>query len=91
VLRGAYGLAPALIVGRLRALLGLPGVSTERPQALADALAACDKGLDFADALHLLLGAGPQPGGDSRVFYSFDARLRQRAARHLPGHPSAAP
>jgi predicted nucleic-acid-binding protein len=91
VLRGAYGLAPARIVRLLQALLGLPGVVTDRPQALADALGACDNGMDFADALHLLLSADSTPGESARAFYSFDLRLRQRAARLLPGLPTAAP
>jgi len=91
VLRSAYGLASARIIGLLRAVLGLPGVTTDRPQALAEALDACDKGLDFADALHMLLSAHAGPGDRPRVFYSFDIRLRQRAARHLPALPTAAP
>ena len=32
---------------------GLPGVSVERPSLLAEALDLVDRGLDFADALHL--------------------------------------
>jgi predicted nucleic-acid-binding protein len=91
VLRSAYALDSKRIVSLLRALMGLPGVTTDQPQALADALGACDNGLDFADALHMLLGAGPKSGNGPRVFYSFDARLRRRAARQLPGVPTAAP
>lgn len=91
VLRSAYGLASGQVLGHLRALLGLPGVTTDRPHAVADALDASENGLDFADALHMLLSAGPGPSDKPRVFYSFDTRLRRRAARLLPGVPTAAP
>lgn len=90
VLRGAYGFAPEQIATYLRGLLGLPVARTERPLQLALALDAYSAGLDFADALHLLLAA---TGADvrPRVFYSFDIRLRRRASKHLPGVQTAAP
>lgn len=91
VLRGAFGFAAPQIEGYLRALLGLPGVSTERPAVVARALDGYAAGLDFADALHLLLSAPGGTGEEPRVFHTFDSRLRQRAAKHLPSAPTAAP
>lgn len=85
VLRAAYGLPPARIHGLLLGVLGLPGVATESPDRVAKAVDAFAKGLDFADALHLFLSA------DAEAFYSFDAKFRQRAARHVPGRAVAAP
>ncbi len=75
VLRAAYRVPPPRIEQMLRAVLGLPKVSTQRPEAVAAALDAFAKGLDFADALHLFAGDKVE------TFYSFDSRLRQRAMR----------
>lgn len=85
VLRAAYGFAPAQIEGFLRALLGLPGVVTDEPQCVARALAGYAQGLDFADALHLALSR------EATRFYSFNAALRRKAGRALPGVPVCAP
>ena len=53
VLRSVYNRAPHEITNALRALAGVPGISVERPSLLAEALDLVDRGLDFADALHL--------------------------------------
>ena len=53
VLRSVYGLAGTEVAAALRAFAGLPGVSVERPSLIADALDRAEKGMDFADALHL--------------------------------------
>ena len=53
VLRSAYGLAGKEIAMALRAFAGLPGVSVERPDLIAEALDRAENGMDFADALHL--------------------------------------
>ena len=58
VLRRAYGYAPNEIVGVLRALAGLPQVRVENAALLAGALEHAERGMDFADALHL--GAAAQ-------------------------------
>lgn len=81
VLRSGYGLAPARIVALLKGLLGLTGVFTAEAQQVASALDACAAGMDFADALHLTLSR------DAKRFYTFDATLRRRATRLLPGSP----
>ena len=85
VLRSAYGCPAPQVMTFLRALLGLPGVSTDNIAAVAAAIAACEQGLDFADALHLALS------GDAERFYTFDANLRRRALRAMPGVQVSAP
>ncbi len=57
----------------LRGVAGLPNVELEDTGAVADALAALERGLDFADALHLA-----SSGGATR-FVTFDRRLVRRA------------
>ena len=79
VLRAAYGLPAPRIAELLTGLLGLPGVCTAEPQGVATALKACASGLDFADALHIA------PAVDAEAFYTFDAALRRRAAKAMPG------
>ena len=85
VLRSAYGFAPAQIGGFLRALLGLPGVCTDQPERVAEALAGYDKGMDFADALHLALSHGAER------FFTFDAAFRKTAAKAAPEAGVTAP
>lgn len=53
VLRSAYGFSGEEIVAALRAFAGLPGVTVENPLLLAEALVRAERGMDFADALHL--------------------------------------
>ena len=85
VLRAAYGYPAPQVMTFLRGLLGLPGVSTDNAPAVAAAITACELGLDFADALHLALS------GDAERFYTFDANLRRRALRVMPGVEVSAP
>ena len=85
VLRSAYGYPAPQVMTFLRALLGLPGVGTDNAPALAAAITACEQGLDFADALHLALS------GEVERFYTFDANLRRRAPRAMPGVLVSAP
>ncbi len=75
VLRGAYNIRPESIVRSLRSLLGLPELSVGSADAVAQALEWFERGLDFADALHLALAA------DAEEFATFDARLAKRARR----------
>jgi predicted nucleic-acid-binding protein len=81
VLRSGYGFAGADISVGLRKLLGLPGISTEDPSAVARALDWYDGGLDFADALHLASGAG------ANRFATFDRSLL-RKGKSLPTAPA---
>ena len=53
VLRSVYGLPANEIAAALRAFVGQPTVAVESPRLFADALDFVDRGLDFADALHL--------------------------------------
>ena len=85
VLRAGHGFAAEQIMGFLRALLGLPGVRAAEPEAVFRVLAACESGLDFADALHLPLADGAER------FYTFDADLRREAGRAMPQVQMGAP
>ncbi len=69
----AYGLDDKAIARVLRDVAGLPNVELEDARAVADALAALEQGLDFADALHLA-----SSGGATR-FITFDRKLIRRA------------
>lgn len=75
VLRSAYRLQPARVVGALRALAGLRNVVIQDAPILAKALAWAERGMDFADALHLA------QAGDCDGFVSFDGRLAKAAKR----------
>lgn len=79
VLRSAYGCPAPQVMTFLRGLLGLPGVSTDNAHDVAAAITACEQGLDFADALHMTQSR------DAERFYTFDANLRRRAPRAMPG------
>ena len=73
VLSGAYGRSRQQVSASLRGVLGLDGVATDSPAAVAQALDWFDAGLDFADALHL---AGAWAAG---AFATFDERLIRKA------------
>jgi predicted nucleic acid-binding protein len=75
VLASAYGLDRRRISVALRGILGLEGVETDSPAAVAMALDWYDAGLEFADALHV---AG---ASRSEAFATFDERLVRRAKR----------
>lgn len=75
VLSKLYGFDNAAISTALRKLLGLPNVRAEDEQAVIDALAMTDHGIDFADALHL--SSRPR----HVVFHSFDGKFVRRATR----------
>ena len=77
VLRTRYRFDRAAIAGGLRQFLGLPSVTVEGPEAVAQALDLHDQGFDFADALHL---ASSRRAG---AFATFDRALR-RKGRHRP-------
>lgn len=73
VLRYAYKLDSGTIVRALRAVAGLPNVTLENPVELALALDWFERGLGFADALHL---ADSQRAGR---FATFDTKFARRA------------
>ena len=53
VLRSAYGYKPEDVARALRAFGGLPAVTIEDAATVAAAFDLAERGLDFADALHL--------------------------------------
>ncbi len=53
VLRAVYGIAAADVIVALRRLAGLPNVALEDAARAAAALDWAERGLEFADALHL--------------------------------------
>jgi predicted nucleic-acid-binding protein len=53
VLRSTYGYALADVIRALRAFGGLPTVEVEDGTTVSSALDLAEKGMDFADALHL--------------------------------------
>ncbi|MDP2827236.1 MAG: type II toxin-antitoxin system VapC family toxin [Sulfuricellaceae bacterium] len=73
VLRYAYKLDSGVIARTLRAVAGLPNVMLENPVELALALGWFERGLDFADALHL---ASSQRAGR---FATFDVKFAKQA------------
>jgi predicted nucleic acid-binding protein len=75
VLRSVYGYAAENLARAFRAFAGLPGVTLEDPALIARALEWMERGMDFADALHLT------KADDCEAFVSFDRRLAAAAAR----------
>ncbi len=74
VMRGFYELSRKDIGKVLRALMSIEHVTVEDRDAVLIALDALDKGLDFADALHIARS------GRATAFVTFDQRLAKRAA-----------
>ena len=73
VLRSVYGFAATEVARGLREFAGLPGVSVENPKLLAEALHRAERGMDFADTLHL--GAAAQ----CEAMLTFDRRFIEMA------------
>lgn len=78
VLRSAYGYRPADISKALRAFGGLPTVTVEDAEVVAEALDHAEQGMDFADALHLGKSA------DCEGFATFDRKFVKAA--HAAGY-----
>ena len=75
VLRSVYGFAAAQLAQALRAFAGLPRVTLEDANLAARALDRMERGMDFADALHLTKADGCE------AFLSFDRRFARAANR----------
>lgn len=73
VLRSVYGFGGTDVAAALRAFAGLTQVSVESPVLLAEALDRVDRGIDFADALHLGAAAGCE------ALLTFDRRFIESA------------
>ena len=69
VLRHAYGIDKGVILESFKALLGLSNVTVEDQQAVYQAIAWSEAGLDFADALHLAGGAPADRGSWCSSWY----------------------
>ena len=75
VMRGFYELPPKDVSRVLRALASIEHVTLEDRAAVLVAIDVLDKGLDFADALHLARSSR------ASGFATFDQRLAKRAKR----------
>ena len=73
VMRGFYALPATDIASVLRALASLEHITLEDRDRVLVAIDAFDKGLDFADALHLARSSR------AAAFATFDQRLAKRA------------
>jgi predicted nucleic-acid-binding protein len=75
VLRSGYRFSPTEIVMALRLFAGLPRVTLEEPVLANQAFNWLERGMDFADAVHLAKTEGCE------AFVSFDRRLAATARR----------
>jgi len=75
VLRDVYEFSRAEVLSAFTRLLGLPTVSVAEPLAVRRALDYTERGLDFADALHLAQAV------ECEAFVTFDKRLARKAGR----------
>lgn len=75
VLRGFYALPTKDVARVLRALAGIGHVTLEDRDSVLAALDGLDKGMNFADALHL------SRSSRASSFATFDRRLVRRAQR----------
>jgi predicted nucleic-acid-binding protein len=74
VLRSVYRFSAQQILSALHGLLNTKNVEVEDEIAVAQAMSWYERGMDFADSLHLA-SAGP------RRFVTFDGALQTRARR----------
>ena len=79
VLRFSYALDGPSILDALKKLVGLPQVTVEDSPAVAEALDLFERGMAFADALHL------SSSREAAQFATFDERLKKRADTDAPG------
>jgi predicted nucleic-acid-binding protein len=75
VLRGFYGFGPKAVNTVLRTLAGFGHVTLEDRAATSAAIDAHERGLDFADALHLARS------GQAQALLTFDKKLASRSRR----------
>jgi len=73
VMRGFYGLPTRDVLRVLRALASIEHLTLEDRDAVLAAIDAFDKGVDFADALHMARSSR------ASGFATFDQRLARRA------------
>jgi len=75
VLRSAYGAAREEIASAFAGVAGLPNVTVEAPGVLKETIAAYREGMDFADALHLVVAREASVA----AFATFDKELLKRS------------
>jgi predicted nucleic acid-binding protein len=75
VLRSVYEFSRSAVFDALAAFAGLPRVTLEAPALVAEAIEWARRGIDFADALHLVSAK------DCAAFGTFDEKFA-RAAKH---------
>jgi predicted nucleic-acid-binding protein len=75
VLRAIYGLRREVILELLEDLLLIENMTVDRATAVAFAIGACRKGVDFSDALHLAQSR------QCHQMASFDAQFRKLGKR----------
>lgn len=73
VLRNAYEMPRERVIGELRKFFGLETVTVAEAEKVAKALAYAERGLDLADALHLVQSEGCE------AFVTFDKKFARRA------------
>lgn len=83
VMRSVHQLPSAQIATLLRQFAGLPTVSVEQPQIVAQALDWFEQGMDFADAMHLAHCE------DGDTFATFDRKLVAAARKAKAGKVKA--
>jgi predicted nucleic-acid-binding protein len=76
VLRSGYRLKQSDILAVFRRILGMGNVDIEDETTVLEAMRCYEKGMDFADSLHLVT-VGPH-----RSFATFDVALHRIARRH---------
>ncbi|MDQ2928901.1 MAG: type II toxin-antitoxin system VapC family toxin [Pseudomonadota bacterium] len=84
VLRGFYELTSADFCRAMEHLLGMPHVTVERWEAVREAVAQHQRGLDFADALHWACSTACER------LVTFDDRGFARRAKRLGLRPEVA-
>lgn len=70
-----YDLRRETVVERLRHILGLPTINSEDAVQVAQAIDWYEKGMDFADALHLASSCG------DKGFATMDGRMIRKASQ----------
>jgi predicted nucleic acid-binding protein len=75
VLRGVYGFAASEVRRAFAHVIGLPNIVIEEREQVEAAIRAHERGMDFADALHLASGAR------CTTLATLDRSLARRARR----------
>jgi predicted nucleic-acid-binding protein len=73
-----YNLTRKVVAERLRHILGLPTMETEGAVQVAQAIDWYEKGMDFADALHLASSC------EIKGFATMDGRMSSKASQIAP-------